>query len=482
MKSKLLLSIFLVSLLTGAVFGAAFNGSTGLVNIPTADVLEHLGYDLGVCNSMAFASEEEYLDPRMSNEQDARFNLGLHIPTRALMVMNLEIGVTQYTLLSEEGRKDGVVNFKLQLFRDPTDKTLHHGHVNQAAPMWMPSIALGVKNIVGDGLKYITPAGPYAEYPQNNSAYLVMTKKLNLSPSFGLKMHYGFGGNSFQGHGKDASPGAFFGFSSLFLLGQTGNPLEVMLDYDGNAYAFGLSFILNNPQMYGKMSNSGVRRFLPGLKVQVGISDFEEAMRDYEDAKYDGKKFSPKIEFSLGITNDYTIKSMSDGTPPPPRPPKPPKPSNKEKEEAEQARAYAEALKARKLAELARTKAKLASMRVQGINVDELKADIKPIFPLVKFSGNGFEITMIGVVFKPNSSDLADVSNRKLDKLTPILRKYQSKGVKATIIVSSANVGLALKRAGVLEQYLIQNAGFAPTKIKKKPKTGRDRIILVIYK
>ncbi|MDD3626080.1 MAG: hypothetical protein PHV06_02050 [bacterium] len=481
-RIKLLLGILFLTTISVLSFGAAFNGSTGLVNIPTADVLEHIGYDIGVCSSSAFAGEDEYLDPRMRSEQDARFNLGIHIPTGSALAMNFELGVTQYTLLSEEGRKDGVVNFKLQLFRDPTDRSLHHGNQGMGA-MWMPSIALGMKNIVGEGLKYITPAGPYAEYAQNNSAYLVMTKRLNLSPSFGLKLHYGWGGNSFQGHGKDASPGVFYGFSTQFLLGATKNPLDIMLDYDGNAMAFGICFILNNPQMYGNMANSPIRRFLPGLKAQIGISDIEEAMRDYDTAKYDGKKFSPKIEFSLGVTNDYTIKSMMSGDQPSPTPkPKPPKPSNREKEEAEQAKALAEALKAKQLAELARTKAKLESMRVQGVNVDELKADIKTIFPLNKFTGNGFEITMIGVVFTPNTSELAAVSNKKLDALAPVLQKYRTKNVKATIIVTSSNAGLSIKRAAVIEQYLITRCGFTPTDITKRPKTGADRIELIIYK
>ncbi|HDS08913.1 MAG TPA: hypothetical protein ENN73_01685 [Firmicutes bacterium] len=476
MKLKTLVLIISLLIFAGSAYSAAFNGSSGLVNIPTADVLEHLGYDIGVCSSMAFASEEDYLDPKMRSEQDARFNLGIHIPTNSMLSLNLELGVTQYTLLSEKGRKDGVVNFKLQLFQDPTDQLLNSPAANNRSVAWMPSIAIGAKNIVGDGLKYITPAGPYGEYAQNNSFYFVLTKKFNITQGFALKGHYGWGANAFVGHGKDASPGIFFGASTLFMVGATRNPLEVMLDFNGTQYAVGVSFILNNPQMYGSMTESGIRRFLPGLKVQLGISDFEEAMRNYDTAKYDGKKYTPKIEFSLGLTNDYTIKTMGDQPTPKPKP-KPTPVVDKDKEEAERAKALAEAIKAKKLAELAKQKAVLASKGVDVTSLEKVMNEMTPIFANSSLSEAGVVTELDGVSFKPNTDQFEAMAFLKLTKLTTVMTKYPPK--KVTLRVSGPNAALNQQRGEALKNYLSTRMGVPLGNIAVECASGPEKVIMV---
>ncbi len=474
MRSKTLTVLMFIVIFSVVAYSAAFNGNTGLINIPTADVLEHLGYDIAVCNSMAFASEEDYIDPKMRSEQDARFNFGIHIPTNSMLSLNMELGITQYTLLSEEGRKDGVVNFKLQLFRDPTDKLLNSPAANNPQVAWMPSIALGAKNIVGDGLKYITPAGPYAEYAQKNSFYLTLTKKFNIGPNFALKGHYGWGANSFQGHGKDASPGIFFGASTLFMVGKTRNPFEVMLDYDGSAYSIGVCFILNNPGIFGEMSKSPMARFLPGLKIQIGITDIEEAMRNYDTAKYDGKKFTPKIEFAIGTTNDYTIKSM--GKIPTPTPVPTPTHDDSARLEAERAKALAEALKAKKLAELAKQKAILASKGIEVASLESVMKEVLPIFPKTQLTDTGLKITMNGVKFKANTDTFEAVSYLKLSKLSSIIRKNPPK--KIVLDVYSSNKSLSEKRGMALKKYIASRMGYSESQIFVNSRTGGSKVIM----
>ncbi|MDD3627200.1 MAG: hypothetical protein PHV06_07760, partial [bacterium] len=217
------------------VHGANFNNVTGLIEIPTADVLGHLEFELGVSQAMGMSSsQEDYLGADWV-EEDAKAALGLE-----LYRVNLELAFTQYSFLYDEGGDYGAAHMKLRLIKDPMDV-----YINPDSPQYfqgsdrlIPSIAIGIKNIGGEGVKYISEIGLENETPSANSFYIVMSKTTYNTPNTKLRLHFGAGSNDFRGVGRNSSPGIFFG-SELRLKQNSNIPFRVMMDYSGKHWNIG---------------------------------------------------------------------------------------------------------------------------------------------------------------------------------------------------------------------------------------------------
>ena len=194
-------------LIPGLVLGATFNNVTGLIEIPTADLLGHLEYEIGGSQQMAMSSEDEdYLGPDWV-EEDAKALMGF-----SLYKVDFELGFTQYSWLYDEGGDYGVSHLKVRLLKDPMDIYINPNYPRTfvGRERIMPAIALGVKNIGGNGLKYVNEIGLEGDTPTNNSFYIVMSKTTYTDANKKVKVHFGAGSNDFRGTGRNKSPGIFF--------------------------------------------------------------------------------------------------------------------------------------------------------------------------------------------------------------------------------------------------------------------------------
>ncbi|MCK4667730.1 OmpA family protein, partial [Candidatus Dependentiae bacterium] len=278
--TKFLLSILILLLpLTG--FCAAFNSVSGLIEIPTADTLDHLEFELGVSQAMGMSSDQEdYLGPDWV-EEDAKAGLGLK-----LLGVNMELGFTMYSWLYDEGGDYGVAHIKVRLLNDPMDIFINPSHPRKfvGRERLLPAIALGVKNIGGDGLKYVNEVGLEGDSPTNNSFYLVMSKTTFNSSRTKFKVHFGAGANDFMGTGRNKSPGIFFG-SELRLKQNSNMPIRILFDYSGKHWNIGADW---------------TNYF---IKMSVAITRLENLRKKDQD-----EGLNPLLNFSISFTN-HTIRN-----------------------------------------------------------------------------------------------------------------------------------------------------------------------------
>lgn len=242
MKKKVLISIFVFLVSPALVSGAPFiKGMTGIINAPTADVVPHLGVELG---GSAITYKGSGLESGKTKfDWDARLTAGL--------LDRFELGVTVLTEKLYSG------NFKLKFLDESGD--------------YIPSAAWGIRDI--QSRTDITSTGnnnPYTS-DQNNSIYFVTSKNFDIQ---GIKfaLHLGWGTNSFK-----ADTPLLKKFGGVFGGLKFPIPLDMLKE---------LSFL---GEMDGKRVNAGFEYVLPyGVRIGAAVSGIER-LKGSETTHGDGE-------------------------------------------------------------------------------------------------------------------------------------------------------------------------------------------------
>ncbi len=498
----------LVFLLTGMIaFSASFNYSSALVNAPSADVLENLGYYLSINHAQSFSSD--IFDGREAGEQDLNFNFGFQVPMEGIFKLNFEVGLSVFSMFSDFSEQNLFAgNVKLQVLQDPTDKDYKNKYDFDKNPVYefLPSFAIGVRNISGDaGISPIGLIGVYTdpdgntynyaseEYQTdknfNNSIYVALSKKFYIGPMF-IQGHLGWGSGVFQGMKKvDRNVGVLWGISTTLFPINKLSPLRIMLDYDGNQYSLGAQLIYNNPQLLNVAKKKSARKFIPGFVVNLAITDIDEAIHTYETAGW-----SPKIVFGLGVTNNaYLIHGSDEG------PAKkvvkrkvtkkktPKKKVTKKKKTSKdpvdrKALARKRAMDAKKKAQEARKRAMAASTGGKtaqpeaSVKVADLqKAFSDAIKRTVKFVEEDGAVKFIprSVRFKKATATLLSIAFKSLDEVGAYLKsnknvKMQIQGHTDNTGSRVGNIDLSGKRAQSVKNYLVKKFGISADRLTVK--------------
>jgi outer membrane protein OmpA-like peptidoglycan-associated protein len=453
---------------TGAT---SMNHNTGLVNIPTAETLEHLGYNIGVTASNTLGKEEDLIDPRFAVEEDGRFNIGFQLKSSGVLKYNFEIGITQFTLIEDENRRDGVVNFRWQLIKELGDEDWGQDFDLDANHKlrYLPSLAIGAKNIVGKGMQYITSVGPQQEFPSsapiclekhstNNSLYIVTTKKLYSKPASKLQLHLGWGINAFQGEisPKDKSVGLFSGISYTIRTGNGLNPLTVMADYDGRKTGIGIMWIYNKRSL---IQGKAVDGFMPGIIMALAISDIEENFRDYNEDTFFGKEMAPNIEIHIGITNDAYLKYKNYYS------------NSTLSAEEIRKKKYVEAIRVKAMAEAAKKEAEAKALEIKKSS-SEFAKELEGIGMTVRQSATQYIVILNGVNFMGRTTDLELGSTDVLDKVVTLIKDYPEinlsiEGHTDFLGPDSANLKLSKRRTITVLNYFVTK-GIGSSRLSSK--------------
>ncbi|MBU1261873.1 LysM peptidoglycan-binding domain-containing protein [bacterium] len=211
---------------------AAFNRTTGLINIPVAGVLGHGMFEAGALSALKKGKDKDF--ELGSRDEDGKLNLGLF--DRA------ELGLTIFSFGNE---KDVAGNIQVKVCEEENN--------------W-PAIALGLQNI---GEKIYSS---YGKHKDDYSLYGVASKDFNYLG--GIRGHLGIGNRRFVGYGDKSNylHGLFFGVqksAAINLLGQKNISLNLMAEVDGRNINMGVSHVLPS-----------------GLRIEVAILELDDLFHD----------------------------------------------------------------------------------------------------------------------------------------------------------------------------------------------------------
>jgi len=165
-KFVTLVCVFVLISMNAGHAGISLGGTSGLVNIPTADVLEdrQITVGLGIVNRHSAWLQQDVCD-----------NVPFHIVIGYLPRLEFSAGVTFVPgRASYDGTntyKDGIISLQYLLFRE-TRLT--------------PDIAIGVRDVYS--------------YILLNTSYCVMSKTIVRHPSSSLRFHIGYGSDMIDSH------------------------------------------------------------------------------------------------------------------------------------------------------------------------------------------------------------------------------------------------------------------------------------------
>ena len=222
MVRPLILLFFLVSAfitVPSPVRSEIFTES-GLVDIPTGNVLKHSIFGAGTY--IAFQHPSENTSPTNGNNTlgDAvavRLNFGL--------LDRVEIGLTHvWNEYGSEPSTERTGNLKVQLLKEQEVGAI-------------PSVAIGIENI-GDKL---LPWDSEAEKDETPSGFLVISKTFNLPRIHQFSGHIGMGTQRFA---LEESPiGLFVGLSKEFQPAFARGDITTSLEFDGTGVNAGMRYI-----------------------------------------------------------------------------------------------------------------------------------------------------------------------------------------------------------------------------------------------
>lgn len=196
---SLILSINL--LFSPTVSGEVFTDS-GLVDIPTGEVLKHGIFGVGVNTS--------FLNERSLSRDVTGFRVNFGMFDR------LEIGLVHLLEINNGLRRSSLAHLKAQLI---------------AESGLIPNIVLGVENL-GDKIP------PKWKTYQTQSAFLVVSKTFTIPKLPIFMVHIGIGNHRFAS--VDQNIGLFGGVSTGFHPSFTRGDIKLNLEYDGNGINAGL--------------------------------------------------------------------------------------------------------------------------------------------------------------------------------------------------------------------------------------------------
>ncbi len=223
MKSVKIVTAAIICIASGsAVAGSLPFSRPGLIDIPTATIIQHTQIVLGG-SFTAFSYEK----PDSTMESD--FALGGHFEFG--LFDRAQVGVTW---LGDAGLSG---NVRVLAFRE---------RINT------PAVAIGCQNITGEkNYEFFrdTEDSLYKyEESQNFSVYLVLTKNLDHFSGVPLRVNLGYGiGRFMQGKNSDSDgiTNPFRGLFGSFDYSPT-DDFSMMLEWDGRDANFGVQYVLNN--------------------------------------------------------------------------------------------------------------------------------------------------------------------------------------------------------------------------------------------
>ena len=227
--------LFVVFSLCSPPLATPYFRDSGLMDIPTGEVIEHGSFDIGA--NINFRNEA------VLTREEAAIRLDIGLFDR------VEVGLTSVRL-NQEGFL--MANFKARLFRE-TGK--------------MPNVSAGVQN-VGDEVKQelIDPR----RY-KRKSAYLAISKTFNLPRLHRISGHIGIGNNRFNddlGIGKLFNR-VFLGISKDFQPSFAKGELRLSLEADGRGVNAGIRHTANS-----------------GLQVYLGAEALDAPITDGKEIRY----------------------------------------------------------------------------------------------------------------------------------------------------------------------------------------------------
>jgi len=269
-------AVILMTICTGAWAGSLPFSRPGMVDIPTASVLQHTQVCIG-----GSATAFSYDTADSTSESD--FAIAGH----------LEVGILNRGQVGVTWLGDGGLS----------------GNVRVLALMetiTTPAIAVGCQNITGEK-NYEFYRGPddslYTyEESQNFAAYIVLTKNLDYFSGIHLCLNLGYGIGRFRQGELAESDGISNPFRGLFA-GFDYHPvpdLSILLEWDGRDANFGATY-----------------DFTENVRFQAGVGEFEQLLlgdRDGTDVMQHAK-FSLGAEITLGpFFNRTTLRPFEELT------------------------------------------------------------------------------------------------------------------------------------------------------------------------
>lgn len=192
---------------------------SGLVDIPTGNVLKHGIFGAGTY--IAFQHPSEDTSPTNENNSlgDAvavRLNFGLFD--------RVEVGLTHlWNEYGEEPSADRTANLKFQLLKEQETGA-------------MPSIAIGIEKLGTD----IVPWDSEAEEDESASAFLAISKTFNLPRIHQFSGHIGIGTQRFAF--SERPIGLFVGLSKEFRPAFAKGDITMLLEFDGSGVNAGMRY------------------------------------------------------------------------------------------------------------------------------------------------------------------------------------------------------------------------------------------------
>jgi hypothetical protein len=271
------------------ILGAPYTRTTGLVNIPTADILEHgvlrTGISTGFFKGWGYGLEAR----KLRNDIDLVIGLGL-----------FDIGEIAFSVFSSE------------------HLTLHIDWRVLQESKNLPAIGVGIQNISTDptvspyGKKYLgdhrhplTPRTTYP-HPQNNSFYIVLSK--TLLPQYNLKVHLGIGSGRFQGTAEISRRfrGVFGGLEI-----QPIKNLRLTIEENGREAFIGIEYSLRDIYFTRSLG------YLNDLVLHFGIEEIEWWFRRQNESTHvnsAGAKYGFGLRYEIGPLFENIIKPVKKAT------------------------------------------------------------------------------------------------------------------------------------------------------------------------
>lgn len=278
---RILQLFFVIFLITSSLYSAPFNKG-GLIDIPTANILEHSF--INVSYGMQFWSGQG--DDKNSYEQvKSEADLGI----RFGLFDQAEIGISMLTM------NEFAFNISAKILRERE---------------MYPSISMGIQNVssnpeissFGD-LPAKTLYGINNNYPwaQNNSFFIVFSKQL--IDAYNVKIHIGKGWRRFEGKSEISSK--FNGFFGGIQIDPFPN-LCFKAEVNGRDMNIGLEYSLEEIYLPKNF------RFLNDFTVGIACNMFEDLIRKkiLASSPYRQPKFGFAINYTMGPIIEPTIPSI----------------------------------------------------------------------------------------------------------------------------------------------------------------------------
>lgn len=221
-RTLALLLLFLFITIAEAATGAMFTES-GLVDMPTGDVLKHGIFGIGT--SLAFDHTSDTSDNGLTAQENPFLGTATAVRLNFGVFDRVEFGLRhRWNEQPSESLPPQTASLKLQLLKEQEVGVV-------------PSLAIGVENLSGAFFSQDSEAGE----TENPSVFLALSKTFNLPRIHQFSVH--IGGGTAQFAFTDQSFGLFAGLSKEFQPAFARGDITMNIEFDGSGVNLGMRYL-----------------------------------------------------------------------------------------------------------------------------------------------------------------------------------------------------------------------------------------------